>query len=208
MTDITAAGATSYADTTVADGGLYQYQVSALSGDGLGDNPSSPTDTLAVPLAAPTQLSATANGAGEIDLSWTNPSVNATGYTVFRSATGTSNFVDIAHLVYADQTEYQDTGLAAGTTYDYQVQATNGDSAQASDPANLTTSTGPAASVSGDSTVPQGTAYTLDTAVVYAGSTDPVSSWDMDWGDGTTATLSGDPASMTHLYPQPGIYTA
>lgn len=87
--------------------------------------------------AAPTNLSASAASSSQIDLSWTS-SLNATSYDVFRSTSsgftpGSGN--QIASGVTT--ATYDDTGLAASTTYYYLVEAvdiygTSGPSNQAS----------------------------------------------------------------------------
>src|SRR5262249_50776177 len=55
-------------------------------------------DTYSIPLtvpAAPSNLTATKPGAGQINLSWTDNSLNETGFTVQRSTDGT-NFTPLA----------------------------------------------------------------------------------------------------------------
>jgi len=74
-------------------------------------------------VAAPTNLTATANGT-TINLSWTDNASNETGYVVQRSLTATSNFVTIATLT-ANSIAYANTGLPNSATYYYRVQAAN-----------------------------------------------------------------------------------
>jgi hypothetical protein len=87
--------------------------------------------------AAPSNLKATASSSSQIDLTWTDNSINETGFGIERSTDGV-NFTVIAFNI-PSQT-YSDTGLAPGVTYYYRVHATNaaGDSAN-SDPASATT---------------------------------------------------------------------
>ena len=48
-------------------------------------------------------------------------------------------------------------------------------------------------------TVTQGSTYTLHlSAPVAIAST--IQSWTINWGDGTTQTVTGDPSSVTHVY--------
>ena len=62
----------------------------------------------------------------QINLTWTDNANNEIGVLVERCAGATcTNFVQVASLG-ANTTSYQNTGLAASTTYRYQVRATNG----------------------------------------------------------------------------------
>src|SRR6202043_4134377 len=70
--------------------------------------------------AAPTGLAASANGTAAIDLSWAASS-GATSYNVLRSTTSGLE----ALLASATTSPYHDTGVSAGTTYYYVVQAVN-----------------------------------------------------------------------------------
>jgi fibronectin type 3 domain-containing protein len=81
------------------------------------------------PLAAPTGLSASSPSPTQINLSWSTGAA-ATGYTVQRSANGSTGWSTIASLG-SGTTIYSDTGLATGTTYYYRVQASNADSISA-----------------------------------------------------------------------------
>jgi fibronectin type 3 domain-containing protein len=73
------------------------------------------------PPAAPTGLEALAVSESGIDLTWTaTPGVNL--YTVQRRLPG-GTFTDV--VTGLSGTSYSDTGLAAGTTYEYQVLARN-----------------------------------------------------------------------------------
>jgi hypothetical protein len=76
------------------------------------------------PPGAPSGLSATAAGASQIDLSWTDGSDNELGFYVERSPDGTGNWTPIDE-VGAGVTTYSDTGLDPQTTAYYRVQAYN-----------------------------------------------------------------------------------
>jgi hypothetical protein len=92
------------------------------------------------PPAAPTGLSATAVSSSQINLAWTDNASDETGFKIERCQNaGCSNFAEIAQ-VGANVTTFNDTGLAASTSYSYRVRATNlgGDSAY-SNPATATT---------------------------------------------------------------------
>jgi beta-glucanase (GH16 family) len=75
------------------------------------------------PPAAPSDLGATTVSSSQIDLAWSDASNDETGFKIER-ATGGSGFSEI-DTVSADVNTYSDSGLAASTTYDYQVRAYN-----------------------------------------------------------------------------------
>lgn len=79
----------------------------------------------AVP-ADPTSLSAVAMSQTRIDLSWTDNSVDETGFRIERSPDGMSGWVTI-DTNPADDMTYSDTGLNCNTTYHYRVLAANVD---------------------------------------------------------------------------------
>jgi N-acetylneuraminic acid mutarotase len=95
---------------------------------------SSPTPT---PLAAPSDLTATAVSSSRINLAWTDNSTNEIGFRIYRSTDG-RNFQKIAN-VGANITTYADTGLAAATMYYYRVRAYT--FANASPPSNTASAT-------------------------------------------------------------------
>jgi chitodextrinase len=75
--------------------------------------------------SAPGTLTATASGSTQINLAWgaATDNVGVTGYRVERCAgAGCSTFVQIATPT---ATSFSDTGLTAGTSYSYQVRATD-----------------------------------------------------------------------------------
>jgi hypothetical protein len=83
------------------------------------------------PPSAPTALTATAVSSSQINLAWTDNSVDETGFKIERCQNaGCTTFVQITQ-VGANVTTFSNTGLAANTTFGYRVRATNagGDSA-------------------------------------------------------------------------------
>jgi hypothetical protein len=99
------------------------------------------TWTYSAGLAAPTSLSATA-GNNQISLTWST-ALGATSYNVYRSTTaGGEGSTPLVTGVTA--TTFTDTGLAAGTTYYYQVTAVNaqGQSAKSNEAFATTPSAG------------------------------------------------------------------
>jgi len=121
---------TSYSDTTVAPTTSYSYRVRAADGAGnLGGysntaSATTPADTTAP--SAPSGLGGTAISMQQINLSWTasTDNVAVTGYRVERcQGMNCSGFAQIASLGVV--TTYNDTGLTPGTSYSYQVRATD-----------------------------------------------------------------------------------
>ena len=136
----------SYQNTGLTAGTTYQYRVRAYNGGGNSaySNTASAT-TITLP-AAPSALSATAASSTQINLAWTDNSNNEDGFRIERcQGAGCSNFTEIA-TVGANVVSYQNTGLTAGTTYQYRVRAYNGGGNSAySNTASATTITLPAA---------------------------------------------------------------
>lgn len=128
FTQIATPTATSFANTGLTAGTTYQYRVRATDAAGnLGAY--SAVATAATPAAdttpptAPTGLTATTVSATQINLAWTaaTDNVGVMGYRVERcQGGGCSNFAQIATLA---TTTFSNTGLTAGTTYQYQVRA-------------------------------------------------------------------------------------
>jgi chitodextrinase len=109
----------SYNDTTVAQGGVYSYTVTASDAAG---NESAASNAVPVsigdttPPTAPTGLAGTAVP-GAINLTWTaaTDNVAVTGYRIFRNST---QIAQIGAL-----TTYSDTTVASATAYTYFVRA-------------------------------------------------------------------------------------
>lgn len=121
-TDVTTAvTGTTYTDTGRTNGTTYFYVVAAVSASGSSVNSAEASATPVAPPVAPTSLTATP-GDALVNLSWTAAS-GATSYTVRRSTTSGSGYVDAATNVSG--TTYSDTGLTNGTTYYYVVAAVN-----------------------------------------------------------------------------------
>ncbi|MBN1672629.1 MAG: fibronectin type III domain-containing protein [Kiritimatiellae bacterium] len=74
--------------------------------------------------AAPSSLTASAQSATSIKLTWQDNSSNETAFKIERSSTGSSGWVQIAGTG-GNQTTYTDSGLAAAATYYYRVRAGN-----------------------------------------------------------------------------------
>jgi chitodextrinase len=104
-----------------------------------------PPDTQ--PPTAPGNLLATALGVSQVHLSWTasTDNVAVAGYLMERQDPGNQSFVQVGTSTV---TSYNDTGLAAGSSYSYRVRATDAaqNLSQYSGVASATTQAGPAAS--------------------------------------------------------------
>jgi chitodextrinase len=79
-----------------------------------------PTDTQ--PPSAPANLVASTLGVSQVNLNWTASidNVGVTGYLVERQDPGSPGFAQVGPTT---TTSYNDTGLAAGSTYSYRVRA-------------------------------------------------------------------------------------
>ena len=77
-----------------------------------------------IPPPAPVSLGVQTLSATSISLNWPALALGETGYVVERSLVGGSNYTQVATLD-ANTLGYNDTGLAPGTTYYYQVRACN-----------------------------------------------------------------------------------
>ena len=117
---------TTYDDTNVSNGTTYYYEVEAVNSIG----PSLPSNQVSATPAtvpgAPTVLGAA--GTGEVSLGWTAPSSNGgspvTSYDILRATTsGGESSTPFAGGVTG--TSFEDTSVANGTTYFYEVEAVN-----------------------------------------------------------------------------------
>ncbi|MDB5333749.1 MAG: hypothetical protein JWP03_4900, partial [Phycisphaerales bacterium] len=122
------AGQSTYADTGLPASTSFSYRIIATNLLG-SSAPSSlasaatPSSTpLVLPPITPAGLTATAVSSTEIDLSW-HDSVNETGFLLERSTDGIT-FPSV-FTIPAGVTTYHDTGLPFGTTFTYEVIATN-----------------------------------------------------------------------------------
>jgi pectate lyase len=99
--------------------------------------------------AAPSNLSASAASTSQINLSWTDNATNEAGFQLERATSAGGPFSQIA-TPGANTVSFQNTGLAAATTYYYRVRATNsGGNSSYSNTASATTQSvpGPAGSL-------------------------------------------------------------
>jgi hypothetical protein len=128
------ASSSTYADTTVAEGTTYYYQICANGGGEPSANTTSATAT--TPSQLVTSLTATANSVQNISLAWTLSGSGITSIEVDRSTDGI-NFSSIATGLSATTTSYTDTStsLADQTEYYYQIKAVDSQGTSTSAPA-------------------------------------------------------------------------
>lgn len=120
-----AADATSDSDTGLAAETEFFYRIRAVrSGDVSAWSNVDSATTLALPLA-PSNLVATANGANQIDLTWTDNSTDEDSFSIERSLDGSTGWTEVLTPV-ADATADSDTGLTAATQYFYRMRAVRG----------------------------------------------------------------------------------
>jgi subtilisin family serine protease len=154
------------------------------------------------PDGAPSGLGATAVSNAQISLSWTDGSTNESGFRIERcQGSGCTNFAQIASVA-ANATSYQNTGLAAGTTYNYRVRAFNNDgNSDYSNTAGATTfDNPPVAKYTWSCSAKGGRGCNFN----GGGSTDDkgITSYIWNFGDGTT----GSGANVTKTYGSRGSY--
>lgn len=123
------ANITTYTNGSLAGATTYRYRVRARDGGNFSSY--SGIVTASTPPApgapaAPSGLTVTAVATGRIDLSWTDNAGNETGYSVERCAgAGCTNFAAVLTASTPNVTTFQNTGLAAATTYRYRVRMFN-----------------------------------------------------------------------------------
>ena len=104
-----------------------------------------------------------------------------------------------ATYVYADAGSYTITAWANEDEGSF----------EAASPVNVTAElVPPTVTISGASTVNEDATYTLDLSATGNPSNHPITSWTINWGDGSDLqTITGNPSSVTYVYPNAGSYT-
>ncbi len=117
-----AAGTTEYTDTGLASNQTFSYHVFALNTVGNSAVTNVATATTNVP-AIPGAVAGNVTAPNSVRISWTDIATNEDGYKVERCESAACVFAEIYLGVTADETEFTDTGVNDGTTYQYRVRA-------------------------------------------------------------------------------------
>jgi uncharacterized repeat protein (TIGR02543 family) len=135
----TAAGATSYADTSCTPSTLYNYRVCAKVDEASSGYSNTASVTTPFFVAAPTELTATALAYNQIGLTWSFAGTTA-GFKIYRcTGTGAWGTTPVA-TVGATVRSYTNSSLTASTSYTYRVCAYSGTASSApSNEASATT---------------------------------------------------------------------
>ena len=140
------AGATSYAVTGLAASTTYTFELVAISPAGksaFSNTASATTQAAPQPPPAPTNLTATAVSATQINLAWTNNDTSATGTKIYKSTDGV-NFT-WSYTMAQGVSSYSVQNLSPSTTYYFKVAAYNSAGTSAfSNTVNATTMAVPA----------------------------------------------------------------
>lgn len=104
--------------------------------------------------------------------------------------------------------QLQSLGINDGpASFNVRVQVNDGHGPVTSAATTLSvTNTPPVLTLSGDTSVTAGAAYTLTLAASDPGQ-DTIGSWTIAWGDGASETVSGNLSSVTHVYTAANDYT-
>jgi hypothetical protein len=115
---------------TINSGGMYTAPSSGTGSVSVGATSGSVRGTalvtvtaLSVP-AAPANLTASAVSKTKVNLSWTDSSINVSGFNIQRSSNGGKSWTQIAQVA-GTVTTYADTTVSKGKTYLYRVDAFN-----------------------------------------------------------------------------------
>ncbi len=171
------------ADATPVSGAAFENRAQSMSLMTL--NTSNFTTQLAT--TAPDGLVATSNSAATVNLTWT--SHGTSGFTIERRRTGVAESWVTAGTSPANTPAFTDTGLLAGTSYDYRVSTHVG--TLQSDYSNVV-------SVVTSQVVPLG-GLIWDPDTVIAGAQDGSGTWDAattaNWYNGSTNQAWGNPTN-------------
>ena len=114
-------GATSYTDKNVTSGTSYTYTVRAQNADGTGDY--NKTGLKTVYLSQPAVTAANKNG--YVNVNW-GKITGATGYIVYRKASGETGWSRLASVTGNATVSYNDKTVKSGIAYRYTVRACKG----------------------------------------------------------------------------------
>ena len=146
--------ATTFRESGLQAGRVRYYRVSAINGQGTGaPTPAVRANTTARPPGRPTGLTASAEGATRINLSWSAPresgGADIVGYRIEVSADGGASWMTLEGNTNSTVTTYTHSGLAPDATRHYRVSAVN--STGTGPPSNVVSATTGATSASAPS---------------------------------------------------------
>lgn len=119
-----AANTSSYSDTGLKGNTTYTYRVSAFK-TATNSWTASSTTEVTTTVTPPSSLAAQASTSTQVNLTWTDNTASETGFRIERCiGSGCSNFAEI-YTAAANAVSYADTSVTSGTTYRYQIRATN-----------------------------------------------------------------------------------
>ena len=120
------AGIATFTDSTAQPLTTYRYRVFAFNaqGDSTSSSNTITITTPAAPIAAPTNLAASAPLATQVNLTWMDNASNETGFVVERRLAASSTWQQIATLAQNSQSHI-DTTVSPNTAYVYRVFAQN-----------------------------------------------------------------------------------
>lgn len=114
-----AASSTSYTDSAVTRGTTYLYQVAAVNAHGAAWS----TAEAITFVSAPTGLASVVNVGPTVNLTWTDTSINESGFRVQRSSDNGATWTSVGSDTAANATSLSDTGVVDGGSYLYRVGA-------------------------------------------------------------------------------------
>ena len=113
-------------EVTISSAGTYTITARQTDGSGNTSDTSTPiVVTIAYAPSAPSGVTATAQSASEIHISWVDTSDDETSFEIQRIRTGDANYETLDDSLPANTTSYQDDGLLSETEYRYRVRASN-----------------------------------------------------------------------------------
>ena len=118
------ANVTAFSHTGLTSGSSYYYRVRACNAAGCSDFVAANDQTDDAPPAAPSNLTASAQGGNRINLSWVDNSSNEEGFVIERSLNGAA--FQVIGSTGPNATTYASTGLQSNTRYYFRVRAYNG----------------------------------------------------------------------------------